>query len=104
MNSLGQSLLGVSVLPRAYRLLVYKPLVLPSYKPPAKYTSEDFGVVYLYEQSGGNLVSKDQDLDNLIDKGFEDFTEDESAPGTSVSSAPDSNDPNCGGALREGQQ
>ena len=67
--------------------------MLPSYKPPAKCTGEEFGVAYLYQQSGRNLVCKDQDLDNLIDEGFEDFTEDESATGTSVSSAPDSSDP-----------
>lgn len=34
-------------------------------------------MLYLYQQTGNNFVCKGQDLDSVIDEGFEDFTEDE---------------------------
>ena len=36
-----------------------------------------FGILYLYQQSGRSLICKDEDLDQLIDEGFEDFTEED---------------------------
>ena len=49
-----------------------------NFQPPAKYTGEAFGILYLYQQSGRSLICKDEDLDQLIDEGFEDFIEEDS--------------------------
>ena len=48
-----------------------------NFQPPAKYTGEAFGIFYLYWQCGRSLISKDEDLDQLIDEGFEDFSEED---------------------------
>lgn len=68
VNFLGQSLLGTKM--------------FPNFEPPAKYTGEAFGILYLYQQSGR---SEDEDLDQLIDEGFEDFTEEEDSIATDPS-------------------
>ena len=47
----------------------------PDYCPPLEYTGELFGVEYLYDQSGNQMVFKDSDLDDEIDEGFQDFDE-----------------------------
>ena len=52
--------------------------MFPNFQPPAKYTGEAFGILYLYRQSGRSLICKDEDLYQLIDEGFEDFTEEDS--------------------------
>lgn len=61
--------------------------VFPAYKPPAKHTGEDFGVLYLYRQTGNSFICKGQDLDLEIDEGFEDFTEDEPLSSTALVTA-----------------
>lgn len=61
--------------------------MFPTYLPPAKHTGEDFGVLYLYRQTGNNFVCKGQDLDSVIDEGFEDFTEDEPLSSTAAVTA-----------------
>ena len=58
--------------------------MFPNFQPPAKYTGEAFGILYLYRQSGRSLICKDEDLDQLIDEGFEDFTEEDSNSTTTV--------------------
>ena len=62
-----------------------------NFQPPGNYTGEVFGVLYLYQQTGRILVRKDQDLDSLIDEGFEVFTEDESP--AAPTSTPETGDP-----------
>lgn len=59
--------------------------MFPNFQPPAKYTGEAFGILYLYWQSGRSLICKDEDLDQLIDEGFEDFTEEDNSTATDPS-------------------
>ena len=56
-----------------------------SHQPSAKYTGEAFGILYLYRQSGWSLICKDEDLDQLIDEGSEDFTEEDNSTATDPS-------------------
>lgn len=58
--------------------------MLPNYQPPSCYTGELFGILYLYQQSDRSINWKDEDLDQLIDEGFEEFTEEESTTTSSV--------------------
>ena len=71
MNSLSQSLFGTKI--------------FPNFQPPAKYTGEAFGILYLYQQSGKSLIYKDENLDQLIDEGFEDFMEEDDSATTDSS-------------------
>lgn len=43
------------------------------------------GHLDLYRQSGRSLICKDEDLDQLIDEGFEDFTEEDNSTATDPS-------------------
>ena len=63
--------------------------MFPNFQPQAKYTGEAFGILYLYRQSGRSLICKDEDLDQLIDEGFEDFTEEDNSTATVTPSGVD---------------
>ena len=58
VNQLSQSILGE--------------VVFSNYKPPSKYTCEQFGVQYLYQQSGRSLTTTQEQLNVQIDEGFAD--------------------------------
>ena len=53
----------------------------PKYTSPNVYTEELFGVEYLYDQAGLQLISSEDNLDREIDEGFEDV-EDELTTGS----------------------
>ena len=59
--------------------------MLANFQSPSKYTGEAFGVLYLYRQSGRSLICKEEDLDQLIDEGFEDFSEEDDNSATDFS-------------------
>lgn len=48
--------------------------VIPLCQPPAAYTGKQFGVEYLYSQSGESFSAKEEDFDNIPDD--EGFSED----------------------------
>ena len=45
--------------------------VFPHHQPPSAYTGELFGVEYLFDQSGGSFCPTEDEVDNLIDEGFD---------------------------------
>ena len=45
--------------------------VFPHHQPPSSYTGELFGVEYLFNQSEGSFCPTEDELDNLIDEGFD---------------------------------
>ena len=58
MNQFNQSVLGEVIFSR--------------YQPPLSYTGEQFGVQYLYHQTGRSFTSTGDQLDVQIDEGFAD--------------------------------
>ena len=51
---------------------VFGEVVFSCYQPPSKYTGEQFGVRYLYHQTGRSFTSTGDQLDVQIDEGFAD--------------------------------
>ena len=51
---------------------VFGEVVFSHYQPLSKYTGEQFGVRYLYHQTGRSFTSTGDQLDAQIDKGFAD--------------------------------
>ena len=52
---------------------VFGEVVFSRYQPPLPYTGEQFGVHYLYHQTGRSFTTTGDQLDVQIDEGFADF-------------------------------
>ena len=46
-------------------------LVFPNHQPPSAYTGELFGVEYFFQQSGESFCPTENEVDNLVDEGFD---------------------------------
>ena len=74
----------------ALSMTVLGTLVLAKMTPPRKYTGELFGVEYLYSQHDmAPLCPKEEELDKLIDEGFEEVEEDSLYQHVATDSPPD---------------
>ncbi|XP_072050117.1 uncharacterized protein [Amphiura filiformis] len=56
-------------------MAVHNKKILPRSHAPAKYTGEDIGVQYLWQQSEFVVASDSEQLEQKIDEGFEDYDE-----------------------------
>ena len=49
---------------------IFGKTVFSHYQPPSEYTGEQFGVQYLYQQTGRSFNTTEDQLDSQIDEGY----------------------------------